>query len=149
MDPGEHDIVHDVNSSGSQSVFNLGTSVVNNNIMSSTGSGGGGGLDILDLLGDSSIETSTVPSSGETQQTALNSINALPPTLTSSFPNLTNMPLFATVPPSAVNGTVASTTQHELIPGQFFPSSFFSLGKPEQLASLSQKVEQDSIMSGI
>ncbi len=147
MDPGEHDIVHDINSSGNQSIFSLGnTSAINNNIMSSTG----GGLDLLDLLGGGSSETSTIPPSTETQQTgtALNSTSALPSSLSSSFPNLSNMPLFATVPPSAVNGTVSTSTQYEFIPGQFFPSSFFTLGRSEQLASLAQKVEQDSIMAG-
>lgn len=160
MDPGEHDIIYDVNSLESQSIFNLGntssSSNLNNNvstIMSPTsGTGGsGGGLDLLDLLGGGGSSETTVVSSNDTSSAQTTMNNALPSSLSTSFPTLSNMPLFATVPASAVNGTVGSgqsTQQFELIPGQLFPGNFFSLNKSEQLASLRQKVEQDSIMSG-
>ncbi|OXA61578.1 AP-1 complex subunit gamma-1 [Folsomia candida] len=145
MDPGDHDIVHDLQPGGS--VFGGGSSVLddfsslsvsttatNNNTGSSLAN------DLLDLLGGNSfVDNHTTTPNYSNLQTG--------PTATSSalFPSITNMPLFSTVQPSAVNGV--SSQQYELIPGQFFSSSFFNLNKSEQLQKLRERADEDSIMS--
>jgi hypothetical protein len=157
MDPGDHDVVTDAQDPSSMSIFGgeLGdlssfSSLTVLPTSSSIGSGSNNlASDLLDLLGGgvntgSSLDNhgSSFTSSFPDQSADLSSLS-----MASSFPNISNMPLFATVPSAAVNG-VSSVQQYELIPGQFFPSSFFTLSKAEQLSKLREKAEQDSIMSG-
>ena len=65
----------------------------------------------------------------------------------SSFSSV-GIPSLSTVPSTALNGTAHGHSQFELIPGQFFPNTFFTLPKAEQLSTLWARAEQDGIMSG-
>jgi hypothetical protein len=154
MDPGEHDVVHDIQpGTNNTSVFggslglddfsSLSFSGGTTTSSSTTNAMGGGSLasDLLDLLGGGG------GSSNEIHVEDLSLQSTGPQAPSSTFPSITNMPLFSTVQPSALNGI--SSQQHELIPGQFFNASFFSLGKQEQLTMLRERAEQDGIMSGI
>ncbi|CAG7831854.1 unnamed protein product [Allacma fusca] len=100
--------------------------------------GGVGGNDLLDLLGGSFGDELSTPAPE-------------PLSLTSVGPNITSMPLFPNFTHSvAINGGTeisGQSQQHELIPGQYFPSSFFSMNKPEQQSSLWLGAEHDGIMS--
>ena len=93
----------------------------------------GTSIDLFDLLGGDLLPAS-----------------AAPPVLQTGATTNPQMPLFSNFPNSlTMNGrTDSSASQHELIPGQYFPSSFFSLSKAEQNSQLRQRAEQDGIMSG-
>jgi len=162
MDPGEHDIVTDAPSATSNSIFGDGglgelAGISSLTIAPNSGTSSTSILpsDIFDFLGGVGSSNNSNPLEVGTDNHAgsLDSSFHQQPDLTSlsmasAFPSISNMPLFATVPSTAVNGMSPVQQQHELIPGQFFPSSFFSLSKPEQLSKLREKADQDSIMSG-
>lgn len=140
MDPGEHDVVHDVNARSTSGIGSSGLGDLAGLSLSSpppTIANAGGSLsnDLFDLL--DGLGTNTGTSNAPSLSSG--------PSVTSSFPSITSMPLFSAAQPPAVNGL--SSQQYELIPGQFFTSSFFNASKAEQLKMLRDRADS-GIMSG-
>lgn len=142
MDPGDNDIVHDIQPSGS--IFGGGSglddlsSLSLSNTANNTTTGTSRANDLFDLFGGGGASSDN--------HILGSSFSSTMPSGPTSFPSISNMPLFSTVQPTAVNGV--SSQQYELIPGQFFSASFFNLNKSEQLQTLRERAELDSIMSG-